>query len=82
MPPSCCLPARRAPLSLIFRNFHVIERYNQADAYVIAVGHLSGPDPGRFRFACQLAARRPLSEVLGKAGNAAAPDLAGPTPKA
>ncbi|GHC21228.1 murein transglycosylase [Gemmobacter nanjingensis] len=26
---------------LIYRNFHAIERYNQADAYVIAVGHLS-----------------------------------------
>ena len=26
---------------LIFPNFRVIERYNPADAYVIAVGHLS-----------------------------------------
>lgn len=26
---------------LIFRNFHAIERYNAADAYVIGVGHLS-----------------------------------------
>ena len=26
---------------MIFQNFHVIERYNKADAYVIAVGHLS-----------------------------------------
>lgn len=26
---------------IIFDNFHVIERYNPADAYVIAVGHLS-----------------------------------------
>jgi len=26
---------------LIFRNFNVIERYNTADAYVIAVGHLA-----------------------------------------
>lgn len=25
---------------IIFQNFHVIERYNKADAYVIAVGHL------------------------------------------
>lgn len=25
---------------IIFQNFHVIERYNPADAYVIAVGHL------------------------------------------
>ena len=26
---------------MTFPNFHVIERYNAADAYVIAVGHLS-----------------------------------------
>jgi hypothetical protein len=26
---------------LIFQNFHVIESYNTADAYVIAVGHLA-----------------------------------------
>lgn len=26
---------------LIYRNFHAIERYNQADAYVVGVGHLS-----------------------------------------
>jgi membrane-bound lytic murein transglycosylase B len=26
---------------MIFDNFHVIERYNTADAYVIGVGHLS-----------------------------------------
>ena len=26
---------------MIFNNFHVIERYNTADAYVIGVGHLS-----------------------------------------
>ncbi len=26
---------------LIYRNFHAIERYNQADSYVIGVGHLS-----------------------------------------
>ncbi len=34
---------------LIFQNFHVIETYNTADAYVIAVGHLAerlrGADP-------------------------------------
>ena len=27
---------------MIFKNFHVIERYNTADAYVIGVGLLSG----------------------------------------
>jgi len=26
---------------MIFNNFHVLERYNLADAYVIGVGHLS-----------------------------------------
>ncbi len=31
----------RGAAFLIFHNFHVIERYNTADAYVIAVGHLA-----------------------------------------
>lgn len=31
----------RGAAFVIFDNFHVIERYNTADAYVIAVGHLS-----------------------------------------
>ncbi len=30
----------QGPAFIIFKNFHVIERYNTADAYVIAVGHL------------------------------------------
>ncbi len=39
---SILLPAgAQGAAFMIFRNFHVIERYNQADAYVIAVGHLS-----------------------------------------
>ncbi|MEM1272419.1 MAG: lytic murein transglycosylase [Pseudomonadota bacterium] len=39
---SILLPAGAAGVALvIFDNFHVIERYNPADAYVIAVGHLS-----------------------------------------
>ena len=37
------------PAFIIFKNFQVIERYNSADAYVIAVGHLGdmieGGDP-------------------------------------
>ncbi len=47
---SILLPAGAQGVALvIFDNFHVIERYNPADAYVIAVGHLSdritgGPD--------------------------------------
>jgi len=38
---SILLPAgARGAAFIIFDNFHVIERYNPADAYVIAVGHL------------------------------------------
>jgi membrane-bound lytic murein transglycosylase B len=36
------LPAgARGPALMIFGNFRVIERYNTADSYVIAIGHLS-----------------------------------------
>ncbi len=39
---SILLPAgSRGAAFMIFDNFHVIERYNTADAYVIGVGHLS-----------------------------------------
>ena len=39
---SILLPAGAQGVALvIFDNFHVIERYNPADAYVIGVGHLS-----------------------------------------
>jgi membrane-bound lytic murein transglycosylase B len=39
---SILLPAgHRGPAFLIFPNFRAIERYNTADAYVIAVGHLA-----------------------------------------
>ncbi len=39
---SILLPAGAQGVAfVIFDNFHVIERYNPADAYVIAVGHLS-----------------------------------------
>ncbi|MGB5558739.1 MAG: lytic murein transglycosylase [Paracoccaceae bacterium] len=39
---SILLPAgAQGAAFMIFQNFHVIERYNKADAYVIAVGHLS-----------------------------------------
>lgn len=38
---SILLPAgAKGPAFLIFKNFHVLETYNTADAYVIAVGHL------------------------------------------
>ncbi|MEM9427453.1 MAG: lytic murein transglycosylase [Pseudomonadota bacterium] len=47
---SILLPAgSQGAAFMIFNNFHVIERYNAADAYVIGVGHLSdrirGGDP-------------------------------------
>ncbi|MDJ0640511.1 MAG: lytic murein transglycosylase [Paracoccaceae bacterium] len=39
---SILLPAgAQGAAFMIFNNFHVIERYNTADAYVIGVGHLS-----------------------------------------
>jgi membrane-bound lytic murein transglycosylase B len=39
---SILMPAgARGAAFMIFDNFHAIERYNAADAYVIAVGHLS-----------------------------------------
>lgn len=39
---SILLPAgAQGAAFMIFNNFHVIERYNSADAYVIGVGHLS-----------------------------------------
>jgi lytic murein transglycosylase len=41
-PASILLPAgAQGAAFMIFNNFHVIERYNTADAYVIGVGHLS-----------------------------------------
>lgn len=41
-PASILLPTGHRGVALvIYDNFHVIERYNPADAYVIAVGHLS-----------------------------------------
>ena len=41
-PASVLLPGgHRGAAFLIFQNFHVIETYNTADAYVIAVGHLA-----------------------------------------
>ncbi|MEY8098099.1 lytic murein transglycosylase [Falsihalocynthiibacter sp. S25ZX9] len=41
-PSSVLLPAgAQGAAFIIFNNFHVIERYNTADAYVIGVGHLA-----------------------------------------
>ena len=45
---SILLPAgAQGAAFMIFDNFHVIERYNTADAYVIGVGHLSDRIAGR-----------------------------------
>ena len=77
-PASVLLPGgARGAAFLIFSNFQVIEKYNTADAYVIAVGHLAdrlrgGPAiqaswPRELR-ALTLDERRDLQLHLGKAG--------------
>jgi len=75
---SILLPAgHRGVALMIFDNFHVIERYNPADAYVIAVGHLSdriagaGPFQGswpREDRALSFAEREELQSHLVRAG--------------
>ncbi|NKX45233.1 lytic murein transglycosylase [Roseicyclus persicicus] len=75
---SILLPAGHSGVALvIFDNFHVIERYNPADAYVIAVGHLSdriaGGDPFRASWpredrALSFAERQELQRRLVQAG--------------
>jgi membrane-bound lytic murein transglycosylase B len=75
---SILMPAgARGAAFMIFRNFHVIERYNAADAYVIAVGHLAdriagGPpiraDWPREDRALLAAERQELQEKLTEAG--------------
>lgn len=72
------LPAgARGPALMIFDNFRVIERYNPADAYVIAVGHLAdrlaGANPFRAGWPREdrvllAAERRELQEWLTRAG--------------
>lgn len=77
-PGSILLPGgHRGAAFLIFPNFQVIEKYNTADAYVVAIGSLSdrlkgGPAiqagwPRELR-ALTLAERRELQERLGLAG--------------
>ena len=56
---SILLPAgAQGAAFMIFNNFHVIERYNAADAYVIGVGHLSD----RIRGAGPLKAKWPRDD--------------------
>jgi len=75
---SILLPAgHTGPAFLIFPNFQVIEKYNLADAYVIAIGHLAdrlqgGPPiaaawPRQWR-ALTLDERRELQALLTAAG--------------
>lgn len=76
---SILMPAgARGAAFLIFRNFRAIERYNAADAYVIAIGHLSdrlrgGPpiraDWPRGDRALTSAERQELQERLTRAGH-------------
>ncbi len=77
-PSSILLPAgAQGAAFIIYPNFRAIERYNAADAYVIAVGHLSdrlkGGSPIRAAWpradrALQLAERVELQERLTSAG--------------
>jgi membrane-bound lytic murein transglycosylase B len=77
-PGSILLPGgHRGAAFLIFPNFQVIEKYNTADAYVVAIGSLSdrlgggpairGSWPRELR-ALTLEERRELQDLLGKAG--------------
>ncbi|PKP73470.1 MAG: lytic murein transglycosylase [Alphaproteobacteria bacterium HGW-Alphaproteobacteria-6] len=75
---SILMPAgARGAAFMIFRNFQAIERYNAADAYVIAVGHLAdrirGGGPIRAGWprgdrVLAAAERRELQERLTRAG--------------
>lgn len=67
----------RGPAFMIFKNFNVIERYNAADSYVIAVGHLSDRLKGGDDFkaswprgdrALLFAERKELQQRLTRAG--------------
>ncbi|OYX45155.1 MAG: murein transglycosylase [Rhodobacterales bacterium 32-67-9] len=75
---SILMPAgARGAAFMIFENFHVIERYNSADAYVIGVGHLADRLKGgqaiqakwpREDRALVFAERKELQERLSQAG--------------
>jgi lytic murein transglycosylase len=77
-PGSILLPGgHRGAAFLIWPNFQVIERYNTADAYVVAIGSLSDRLAGRPGIqsdwprelrALTLAERRELQDLLGRAG--------------
>ncbi|WP_193143078.1 lytic murein transglycosylase [Meridianimarinicoccus sp. MJW13] len=75
---SILLPAgSQGPAFMIFKNFNVIERYNAADSYVIAVGHLSDRIKGKPDFIAswprgdrtlRLSERKELQQRLSAAG--------------
>jgi lytic murein transglycosylase len=77
-PGSILLPGgHRGAAFLIWPNFQVIEKYNTADAYVVAIGSLSDRLAGRAGIqsgwprelrALTLEERRALQDLLGKAG--------------
>ncbi|OAN79019.1 murein transglycosylase [Jannaschia sp. EhC01] len=78
-PASILLPAGAEGVALVvFSNFRVIERYNPADAYVIAIGHLSDRIDGGPAFqaswprgdrALSFAEREELQRLLLAAGH-------------
>ena len=78
-PASILLPAGAQGVALVvYNNFRVIERYNPADAYVIAVGHLSDRITGDEAFradwprgdrALQFAERQEMQEYLQALGH-------------
>jgi membrane-bound lytic murein transglycosylase B len=75
---SILLPAgAKGAAFMIFDNFHVIERYNAADAYVIGVGHLSdriaGGDPVQSTWprddrGLRFSERQEMQKLLTRAG--------------
>lgn len=75
---SILLPAgAQGAAFMIFDNFHVIERYNSADAYVIGVGHLSdrigGDGPIRAKWPrgdrnLRFAEKKEMQQLLTKRG--------------
>ena len=58
------LPAgARGPAFLMLRNFRVIMKYNPAEAYALAIGHLADRLRGGAPFVQQLAARRARADA-------------------
>jgi len=77
-PASILVPAgARGVAFAIFENFHVLERYNTADAYVIAVGHLADRIRGKGPFRgswprgdrpLSFSEKREMQRLLGRRG--------------